>query len=105
MITYRTATPADAAALARLGADSFTRTFGHLYSAADLALFLSNHTAEGWQPTRRSPFAVRVAEVEGAMIGYIKLAPPPALPRPTLLSNSALYVLAPCRRHVAATPP
>ena len=51
MITYRDATPADAAALATLGADSFRETFGHLYDPADLALFLANHMP---RPTGRA---------------------------------------------------
>ncbi len=98
MISYRTATQADAAALARLGADSFSQTFGHLYSAADLALFLSNHTDEGWAAELADPlFATRVAELDGAMIGYIKLGPPhlPFAPPDTALELRQLYVLAP----------
>lgn len=37
----RPATPADAPALARLGADTFVAAFGHLYRPEDLAAFLA----------------------------------------------------------------
>ena len=77
MITYRDATPADAAALASLGASSFTETFGHLYTPADLALFLDKHSAASWSAELADPaFAVRVVEDDGAMIAYAKLGPP-----------------------------
>jgi GNAT superfamily N-acetyltransferase len=77
MITYRTAIPDDAPALAKLGADSFRETFGHLYAPADLALFLENHTPAAWDAELRNPaFTVRVAEADDAMIGYAKLGPP-----------------------------
>ncbi len=59
MIAYRTATPADAAALARLGDDSFTQTFGHLYDPADLALFLETPTVAGWRAHRARRFYER----------------------------------------------
>lgn len=98
MIDYRNASTADAAALARLGADSFTETFGHLYSAENLALFLANHSAEGWAAELGNPaFAVRVAEADGAMIGYAKLGPPqlPFTPTGTPAELRQLYVLAP----------
>lgn len=36
----RRATPADADALSRIGCDTFTETFGHLYPAEDLRAFL-----------------------------------------------------------------
>lgn len=38
--TIRRATPDDAATLARLSADTFTETFGHLYPPEDLEAFL-----------------------------------------------------------------
>lgn len=38
--SIRRATAADAAALARIGAETFTITFGHLYPPEDLAAFL-----------------------------------------------------------------
>ena len=98
MITYRDATPADAAALATLGADSFSATFGHLYTPADLALFLANHTAANWSAELDDPaFAVRVAEEDGIMIGYAKLGPAhlPFTPERGAVELRQLYVLAP----------
>jgi ribosomal protein S18 acetylase RimI-like enzyme len=40
--SIRRATAADAAALARIGAETFTITFGHLYPPEDLAAFLDD---------------------------------------------------------------
>ena len=98
MITTRDATPADAAALATLGASSFTETFGHLYAPADLALFLENHTAASWGAELADPaFAVRVAESDGALIAYAKLGPPqlPFTPTTGAVELRQCYVLAP----------
>lgn len=41
MSVLRAATTADAAAIGRLGRDSFTAKFGHLYAPEDLAAFLA----------------------------------------------------------------
>ncbi len=98
MIVYRDASIADAAALATLGADSFTQTFGHLYAPADLALFLDNHTVEAWRAELGDPgFVVRIAEQEGAMIAYAKLGPPhlPFTPASGAAELRQFYVLAP----------
>ncbi len=98
MIAYRDATHGDAAALAKLGTDSFVETFGHLYAPADLALFLDNHTVAAWAAELGDPaFAVRVAEQDGAMIGYAKLGPPhlPFTPASAAIELRQLYVLAP----------
>jgi GNAT superfamily N-acetyltransferase len=98
MITYRTATADDAAQLAQLGADSFRKTFGHLYAPADLALFLENHTPAAWETELGDPaFSVRIAEAEGAMIGYAKLGPPqlPFTPAAGSAELRQLYVLSP----------
>ena len=76
-VEYRTATIADAAALAELGASTFTDTFGHLYQPDDLAVFLKNHSIEIWEKELTDPaFAVRVAEADGALVAYAKLGPP-----------------------------
>ena len=98
MITYRDATPADAAALATLGADSFRETFGHLYAPADLALFLANHTPASWTDELGDPaFAVRVAEEDGALIAYAKLGPQhlPFTPPSGAIELRQFYVLGP----------
>jgi len=98
MIAYRDATPADAFALAMLGADSFSHTFGHLYDPADLALFLANHTPAAWAAELTNPaFAVRVAEAEDVFIGYAKLGPAhlPFTPESNAIELRQLYVLGP----------
>ena len=79
-VGWRDARPGDAAALATLGRDSFTETFGHLYSPENLAIFLTGHSEETWRGELADPrFAVRVGEAEGRAVAYAKLGPP-ALP-------------------------
>jgi GNAT superfamily N-acetyltransferase len=98
MIAYRNAGVDDAAALAKLGADSFTATFGHLYAPEDLALFLQNHTQAAWAAELADPaFTVRIAEADGAPIAFAKLGPPqrPFTPTGTPAELRQLYVLAP----------
>ena len=95
-VTYRTARPDDAAALAELGAATFVDTFGHLYQPDDLALFLKSHTPQAWANELADPaFAVRIAEQGGRMIGYAKLGPPhlPFEPRGEAAELRQLYVL------------
>ena len=97
MIAYRDARPADAAALAALFADSFTATFGHLYDPADLAAFLATADRTAWDRELADPaFRVRIAEQDGAAIGYAKLGPPtlPFEPRGSSAELRALYVRA-----------
>ena len=94
-VTYRTAGPNDAAALAELGARTFIDTFGHLYQPDDLAIFLTSHTPEAWAKELTDPaFSVRVAEDRGAMIGYTKLGPPhlPFEPRGEAAELRQLYI-------------
>lgn len=72
--TLRRATAADAAALAELGAATFTETFGHLYPPEDLQEFLANsHSADSWRQTLADPNrAVWLAVHEnGRDIGFI----------------------------------
>lgn len=74
-MNLRPATPADAAALSRLGTDSFVAKFGHLYTAEDLTNFLAGSHNEGKvakeiaEPTMR----VMLAEQDGHLLGYCKL--------------------------------
>lgn len=73
-MTIRRATPADAAALAQLGAATFTGAFGHLYSADDLQAFLATtHSPENWMKTltddRRAVFVAE--ERNGRKAGFI----------------------------------
>ena len=95
-VNYRTATAADSASLAELGARTFTDTFGHLYQRADLELFLQNHSLGNWDKELADPaFAVRVAELDGRLVGYAKLGPPhlPFEPRGEAAELRQLYVL------------
>ncbi|WP_419827943.1 GNAT family N-acetyltransferase [Sphingomonas sp.] len=97
-VTWRDATPGDAAALAALGRESFAETFGHLYAPADLAAFLATHTVERWRAEiADAAYAVRLGEADGRVIAYCKLGPPilpVERPRPTIELRQ-LYVLRP----------
>ena len=76
-VTFRRAVPDDAAALADLGARSFTETFGHLYSPENLALFLEKHTAERWrEELSDAAFAIQLGEDGRRPVAYAKLGPP-----------------------------
>ena len=76
-ITYRNATPADALLMSRLGPETFSETFGHLYTPENLAAFLLNHSVENWTKELADPrFTVRLAEHDGAAVGFAKLGPP-----------------------------
>ncbi len=99
-VIYRTAGPDDAVALARLGAATFTDTFGHLYDPDDLALFLQSHAPATWTRELSDPaFTVRVAEQDGALVGYAKLGPPklPFEPRGNAAELRQLYVIEACK--------
>ncbi|MFT4056018.1 MAG: GNAT family N-acetyltransferase [Novosphingobium sp.] len=71
----RAATSADAAALARLGTDSFVAKFGHLYTPDDLANFLAGSHSEAKVAREIADPAMRVmlAERDGYLLGYCKL--------------------------------
>jgi ribosomal protein S18 acetylase RimI-like enzyme len=96
----RRAGPADAARLARLGAATFTETFGHLYPPHDLAGFL----AASYSPAAFGAVladarqAVWIAMVGDAPAGYAQ-AGPCDLPHPAVtarcLELKRLYVLKP----------
>jgi diamine N-acetyltransferase len=96
IVAYRTATLGDAEALAALGTATFVATFGHLYQPGDLEIFLENHSSDVWAKELSDPaFAVRVAELDGRMVGYAKLGPPhlPFEPRGEAAELRQLYVL------------
>lgn len=98
MIACRDAGPGDAALMAKLGPETFTETFGHLYSAENLAAFLLNHKEANWLRELGDPaYSVRLAEADGAAIGFAKVGPP-SLPfevRGPTMELRQLYVLAP----------
>ena len=93
--TIRRAGPADAAAVAAIGARTFTETFGHLYPPADLARFL----ADGHSPARALAdladprLAIWLAEADGAPVGYA-LAGPCGLPHAAVAPGSVVEPLA-----------
>ncbi|HEU0309924.1 MAG TPA: GNAT family N-acetyltransferase [Sphingomicrobium sp.] len=95
-LTYRNATSADADPLAALGAQTFIDTFGHLYQPSDLEIFLQNHSPANWEKELKDPaFEVRLAELGGRLVGYVKLGPPhlPFEPRGEAAELRQLYVV------------
>jgi ribosomal protein S18 acetylase RimI-like enzyme len=84
-LVLREATAADVPALAALGRDSFTATFGHLYAASDLAAFLAETHDEAAVARRLADPArvYRLAEVDGALAGYVQLVVAGGLDYPT----------------------
>ena len=97
-VNFRNAVPDDATTLAAIGAQSFTETFGHLYSAENLNAFLANHSEASWRGELSDPrYLVRLGESEGQAVAYAKLGPP-SLPfeveEPTIELRQ-FYVLGP----------
>jgi ribosomal protein S18 acetylase RimI-like enzyme len=80
-LIFRAANPADVPALAALGRESFVDKFADLYRPEDLAAVLAEtHSpeavaAELADPERR----YRLAELDGVLAGYCKLAIPSTL--------------------------
>ena len=98
----RDAVPADAGALSQLGRETFTETFGHLYSPANLAAFLRTQDEAQWAGQLADPaFAVRVVAVSGELVGYAKLGPPslPFEPRGRSIELRQFYVRKPWHGH------
>ncbi|WP_379922544.1 GNAT family N-acetyltransferase [Erythrobacter sp. R86502] len=75
---YRPATPADASALAKLGADTFVAAFGHLYRAADLEAFLAEvHDTQAVAAEIAGRECTHcLVEHDGALIAFCKLRYP-----------------------------
>ena len=84
----RRAVPADAPALAELGAQTFFETFGHLYAPEDLRAFLDeSHSEHAYARTLADPaYALWIAERDGVAIGYAQ-AGPCGLPHPDVQSG------------------
>ena len=75
-IGYRMATADDLPAIDAVFRTSFCETFGHLYAREDLDTFLAKFTREAWLKEFNDPrYAFRIAEVAGAVVGYVKLGP------------------------------
>lgn len=79
MITYDTPTLHDADALDAMAQETWTRTFGHGYTATDLDAYLTH--AYGPTGQLRAQLADpnviwQVARARGRIIGYAKLVPP-----------------------------
>ena len=75
-VTYRDASKDDAAALKALFAESFVATFGHIYRPADLDAFLAANSKAKWRTNLSDPeVAIRVAETDGQLAGFVELAP------------------------------
>ncbi len=88
--TIRAARLNDAPTLARLGAETFVATFGHLYPPADLEAFLTKHHAlPAYEDLLGDPdWGVLIAEAEnGVALGYA-VAGPCSLPVPDMPENS-----------------
>ncbi len=97
-VTYRDATPADAALMAQIGPRTFVETFGHLYRPEDLAAFLDNHSEANWRRELEDDrYAVRIAEDDGVAAGFAKLGSPslPFKPEGPSAELRQLYVLGP----------
>ncbi len=96
-VEFRLAGTDDAPALSRLGAATFTATFGHLYQPGDLAAFLINHDETNWRQELADPgFAVLIGEDErGEAVGYAKIGPPhlPFEPRGVAVELRQFYLL------------
>lgn len=75
---FRPATPADAPALARLGADTFVAAFGHLYRPEDLAAFLAEVHDEAAVAAEIAgdECTHRLVEHAGALVAFCKLRHP-----------------------------
>jgi diamine N-acetyltransferase len=76
-LSFRDGKPEDAAELAALARETFSETFGHLYTPENLAAFLAGHSPGRWLDELRDPnFSVRVGEQDGRLAAYAKVGPP-----------------------------
>jgi GNAT superfamily N-acetyltransferase len=97
-VSFRLAGTDDAPALSRLGAETFTETFGHLYQPDDLAAFLTTHGEDEWRTELADPeFSVLLAEDDSRAVGYAKVGPPhlPFEPRGVAVELRQFYLLEP----------
>lgn len=100
MIEYRDARPEDGPALARMAADSFIETFGHLYRQQDLDAFLTGPSGPSGLPAQIGDpaYRIRVATDDGVIAGFCKVGAS-TLPSPPVPEGAAelkqLYLLKP----------
>jgi ribosomal protein S18 acetylase RimI-like enzyme len=74
MISYRDATPADAAVLGGIARATFIETFGALYKLPDLEGFLAGRTDAVHADMLATPGCeVRFAEAGGSPVGYCRI--------------------------------
>ena len=80
-LILRAPTEADIPALSVLGAESFADKFGHMYKPEDLAAFLEKMHSHGAVASEmaHAERRYRIAEIDGALAGYCKLAIPSTL--------------------------
>lgn len=94
--SYRDAHSGDGAVLQRIFVTSFCDTFAHLYRPEDLDAFISSFGTEDWEKQIADPgYAICLAEVDGAPVGYVKLGPmklPIEVSRPAILLDQ-IYIL------------
>jgi len=75
-LKFRDATAGDLPAIDRVFRRSFCDTFAHLYHPDDLAAFFAKFGPDAWAGEFADPrYRFRVAEVEGEIVGYLKLGP------------------------------
>ena len=73
---FRDAMAGDLPAIDRVFRRSFCDTFAHLYHPDDLAAFFAKFGPDAWAGEFADPrYRFRVAEVEGEIVGYLKLGP------------------------------
>ena len=83
MITYRDATPADAAMLGGIARATFLDAFGHLYKREDLEMFMRQGSDAAYAAELAEPeLEARFAMLDDVPIGFVKVSPL-KLPAPT----------------------
>lgn len=98
-LSYRDATPADAATLAGIAAATFIESFGSLYKQGDLNRFIAAFTPAAYAAELADPdIAVRFACMGDVVIGFCKVSslklPAPA-PAPGATELRQLYLYKP----------
>ena len=95
MIGYRDAGASDLTAVDLLFRASFAATFGDLYAPADLAAFFARFSPDAWAAElAREDVAIRLAEDDGALIGFAKVSAPtlPVEPAGVAIELRQLYL-------------